>query len=123
MDGDEERQFRVSVTVNEREFVEDVLACLKESGVNATLDKIVDLQMERPSQTVIDISSVTNKQWEALELAVDQGYYDDPRNIDLEWLSSSLSISKSAVSQRLRGAEATVVAAVVESSRTLAESD
>lgn len=46
---------------------------------------------------------LTEKQHEALLLAFNEGYYDNPRRTDLETLANHLDISRPAFSERLQG--------------------
>ena len=46
---------------------------------------------------------LTEKQREALLLAFNKGYYDNPRRTDLETLANHLDISRQAFSERLQG--------------------
>ena len=111
--GDDE--LRVTLTVTEIESVRDVLASL--ASTDATVEpadmEVVDPQDD--SLIEIDVGEITPKQWEALELAFERGYYDRPRRTDLSALAAELDISKSAVSQRLRAAETRLVSAVLQS--------
>ena len=52
---------------------------------------------------------LTEEQRETLRLALDEGYFDVPRRINLTELAARLGISDSAVSQRLRRAIGTVL--------------
>lgn len=61
----------------------------------------------------VDLGDLTSKQRQAIELAVEAGYYERPRDIDLGELGAKLDISKSAVSQRLRAAERKLIEKVV----------
>ncbi|NUB92220.1 helix-turn-helix domain-containing protein [Haloterrigena sp. SYSU A558-1] len=108
-------RIRVTVTVTEDDSIEQLVDCV-EDVVDA---RIVDApgSSRRPTTLRIDVRDVTPKQWEALEVAVEQGYFDCPRETDLETLAATLSISKSAVSQRLRAAESTLLRAIVEATR------
>lgn len=107
----------VSMVVSDIDSVRRVLECL--GDVDATV-RPETLSVETPARSSIsiDVRSVTPKQWEALELAFDRGYYARPREADLGEISDVLSISKSAVSQRLRAAEASLVASVLEAVRS-----
>ncbi|MFC6732031.1 helix-turn-helix domain-containing protein [Haladaptatus sp. DYSN1] len=58
---------------------------------------------------------LTNEQWEALVLAVEEGYFESPRAASLDALSAELGISSQAVSKRLRPAVRKVVQAAVGS--------
>lgn len=52
---------------------------------------------------------LTESQTEALVSAYEHGYYDEPRETDLEELGSALGISKTAVSSRLRRASGRLI--------------
>ena len=60
-------------------------------------------------QVTFDLSALTPKQRRGLELAVVRGYFDDDRDVGLGDLADELGISKSALSQRLRTAQAKLV--------------
>jgi len=53
----------------------------------------------------VDISVLTPKQREALQLAIDEGYYATGKEASMESLADQLGISTSAFSQRLARAE------------------
>lgn len=55
-------------------------------------------------------SMLTERQQEALRTAWEAGYFDIPRRVTLTELSQELGISDTAVSQRLRRAQATICA-------------
>ena len=59
--------------------------------------------------TEIDVSSITSKQQETLETAMEMGYYERPRTTTLSDLADALGISESAASQRLNTAETKLV--------------
>ncbi|MWV64008.1 helix-turn-helix domain-containing protein [Halorubrum sp. JWXQ-INN 858] len=67
-------------------------------------------------QVTFDLSSLTTKQRQGLELAVVRGYFDDDRDVDLGQLADELDISKSALSQRLRTAQAKLIKEVFDES-------
>ncbi|MFC5972047.1 helix-turn-helix domain-containing protein [Halomarina salina] len=56
---------------------------------------------------------VTDAQREALLLALDRGYFDVPRRINLTDLSSEMGISDTAVSQRIRRGITSILAATL----------
>ena len=68
---------------------------------------------DRPAVNV-DLGPLTDTQLETLKMAYVAGYYASPRETDLGELSDDLGVSKSAVSQRLKAAEAKLVASVVD---------
>lgn len=53
--------------------------------------------------------NLTEKQREAVELAVEEGYYDRPRDASLGDLAERLDITRSALSQRLKAVESKLV--------------
>ena len=65
-------------------------------------------------QVTFDLSALTPKQRRGLELAVVRGYFDDDRDVRLRELADELGISKSALSQRLRTAQAKLVTDVFD---------
>lgn len=94
-----------------------VLEVPDHDGLLAVLDAVSDIDIPVQTENIrpatiaadasvtINLGVLTEKQRETLELALEQGYYDRPRESELEDLAAHLDISKSAVSQRLRGAE------------------
>ncbi|RKD89152.1 helix-turn-helix domain-containing protein [Halopiger aswanensis] len=61
---------------------------------------------------------LTEEQREILLLAYESGYFDVPRGITQDDLAEQLDVTDSAVSQKLRRAIATLIAATVETDRT-----
>ncbi|ADD06664.1 HTH-10 family transcription regulator [Natrialba magadii ATCC 43099] len=57
--------------------------------------------------------SLPTEQREALQAAVDRGYYETPRRIDLSELAEELDVPRSTLSYRLRRAEATLATTFV----------
>jgi predicted DNA binding protein len=57
----------------------------------------------------IDMSDITEKQRETLEVAIREGYYTRPRGISLSELAEHFDISEQALAQRLARAEETVM--------------
>lgn len=76
-------------------------------------DARIDLEVAKvynmPEETSDESFGVTQRQREALILAVREGYYDLPRNSSTSDLADQLQISDQAVSERLRRAIATLV--------------
>ncbi len=60
---------------------------------------------------------LTSKQKEALELAMQHGYYEVPRKIELKKLAKSMHITPQAFSEHLRKAEARLLPALTKSLR------
>ncbi|MFU8867286.1 helix-turn-helix domain-containing protein [Natronococcus sp.] len=112
-------RFRVTMVVSDIDSTREVLSCIDDAG-GTVQPETLEVDEPRGGTVRVDLSEVTPKQWEALELALDAGYYASPRTVGLSELADELSISKSAVSQRLRAAESTLVQAVVAATRVAA---
>lgn len=111
-------ELRVRLSVADVETARNVISALEETDATVETD---DLAVDRPREVElaqIDVGRITPKQWEALELAYDSGYYSRPRETDLQELADEFDISKSAVSQRLRSAEKRLVDALLTAVRT-----
>lgn len=93
----------------------DVAAVL---GAIADLDidgvRVRDVRDEERSTVTISPEKLTEVQRRTLLRAVEVGYYAEPREATLADLSAAFNVSKSAISQRLHGAEATIVRQVGE---------
>ncbi|WIV66660.1 helix-turn-helix domain-containing protein [Natrialbaceae archaeon AArc-T1-2] len=106
----------VSVVVDDRTRLTGILSTLETHGSTVELRRITTVDGDDSAE--IDLTGITAKQREAIELAVELGYYDQPRGTDLEELADRLGISRSAVSQRLNAVESTLVRSVVTNSST-----
>ncbi|MFC7214502.1 helix-turn-helix domain-containing protein [Saliphagus sp. GCM10025308] len=72
---------------------------LEESEANSTLKRLTELR-EAPSTT----DRLTEKQYETLLTAFEQGYFTIPRETSMEELADELGISHQALSERFRRA-------------------
>jgi len=77
-----------------------------ERGLQLTLDNLGSGGWE--DQT--DQNRLTPAQRETIQVALDRGYFEVPRRITLQALAEELSVSDTAVSQRLRRGLSTIVA-------------
>lgn len=94
--------------VDRRETVRSLILELRDAVDSVVLDRLMTIGEETNERTtVIDLSILTDKQREALELAVLRGYYDG--RTDLSSMAEELDISDSALSERLRAANAKLV--------------
>jgi hypothetical protein len=98
----------VVTSVPSREALRGLVDDLRDAGATVAVEWLVE-DDQRGGTTEMDVSSITAKQREALETALDLGYYDSPREADLGDCAEALDISKSAVSQRLNTAETKLV--------------
>lgn len=102
----------VSLRVPDRPTLHDALRSLVEADVPFEINRISDAGAHS-SLAIVDMDEFTEKQREALELAFEHGYYETPREGDLETISDELGISRSAVSQRLRAIESKLVYSIL----------
>lgn len=103
----------VSVTVHDRDELKAIVNGLRDRGASVELESIMPLESENGKKVgerqFFDISTITDKQREAVEIAVKTGYYDQPRGADLDELADRLGVSRSAASQRLNIAESKLI--------------
>jgi predicted DNA binding protein len=76
--------------------------------VDATVDRVGEFD-RRQSRG----AALTGRQREAVEAAVDLGYYDVPREATLDDVAAELGVASSTVSDHLRKAEAAVMGELV----------
>lgn len=102
-------QIRIETYLPDRECLGEIVSCLKTvaDGLRLRQLKRIDTgAAERGRDTVtLDLFEVTEKQREAVTMAVAAGYYASPRETSLDELADNLDISKSALSQRLNTVE------------------
>lgn len=108
----------VSLTIPDREELPAIVESLRDRGATVDLRSIAraDEGTDR-RQLAVKADSITEKQREAIRAAFEEGYYETPRRADLGDLAERLGVSRSAVSQRLTGAESTLVEALYEHER------
>ena len=107
--GIDDGSLRFSLVMDDRSTLQDVVAAIRETGASVRLERICHSDDGDGRTLELDASSITEKQREAVELAIESGYYETPRRADLEDLADRLGVSKSAVSQRLNAVETTLV--------------
>lgn len=101
----------ITVTAPDREVLSSLVHALRDVGAVVRLDRICAVGDENAGRVLeLATDGITEKQREAVRVAVESGYYDTPREADLGDLSDSLGVSKSAVSQRLSSVESKLVA-------------
>ncbi len=103
--------YTLSVSLDSSAAVGEVLEAI--AGVG---DGSVDVRTLRPddARTVaVNVDDITPIQRETLVYAVRVGYYRMPREASLSTIADQFDVSKSAVSQRLRKAEASLADQVV----------
>lgn len=95
--------------VSDHDSLTELLQVVHEADVPARTENISQAGLSAESSVNIDLDVLTEKQRRTLELALEAGYYDRPREADLTYLAEELDVSKSAVSQRLRTAETKLI--------------
>ena len=105
----------VALSLASRQVLTTIVEELRERGANVELRSISGENRSTVNrQLTLDVRSITDKQREAVEVAIESGYYDTPRKADLGELADRLGVSRSAVSQRLTAAEATLIEALYD---------
>ncbi len=95
--------------LDDHEALTQLLQLVRESDISARTENILQAGLSAETSVTINLDMLTSKQRETLELALETGYYERPRETDLTALADELDISKSAVSQRLRTAETKLI--------------
>lgn len=103
----------VVLTVPERDVLRDIITDLRTVDATVSIDWLVN-GGDADATAEIDVSSITDKQQEAIELAMEMGYYQTPRDADLGAVAEELGVSESATSQRLNAAETKLVKSFLE---------
>lgn len=108
--GIEDETLFVTAYVDDRETIRDLIAELDPIADAVRLVRLTVVDGPNATEHVtFDLSSLTPKQREAIELAVVRGYFDGDSDTELADIAAELDISKPAVSQRLRIAQAKLV--------------
>lgn len=108
-----DRSLFVTFRLKDRSALRRVIE--KNSTIDSTVQTvtIVDPTNKQAEPLSIEVGHITEKQWEALEVAHERGHYASPRGGNLEAIADELGISKSAASQRLRAAESKIISAIL----------
>lgn len=109
--GTDDGSLLVTIHPSDRADIPELLDGLDAVGYHARLDRVVQIDEDLVGVTPVlcDFDLLTDKQREALELAVSYGYYDRPREATLSELAAELGIGKPAVSHRLQAAESKII--------------
>ncbi|APX96207.1 helix-turn-helix domain-containing protein [Natronorubrum daqingense] len=88
---------------------------LRETGATVQLRRISHAGGGNAESSLeIDVDGVTDKQREAVCVAVEAGYFETPREANLDELADRLGVSPSAVSQRLSAVQSKLVTSLFE---------
>ncbi|WP_247002451.1 helix-turn-helix domain-containing protein [Halosolutus gelatinilyticus] len=96
--------WQVEVRYPDRDTLCTVHDGLVDRGVTVDLRRVSDVSKRAGTE-----SRLTPEQQEALEAALENGYFEIPRDISMEELAAELGISHQALSERLRRAYETLV--------------
>ncbi len=95
--------WQVKLRYADRETLCTVHDRLVENDITVDLRRVTDISTTNSSMT-----RLTPEQQEALEAALERGYFEIPRDISMEELAAELGISHQALSERLRRAYETL---------------
>lgn len=102
----EDEQIVFSVFLPNRDVITDLVEELRAVSELVSLRRITDgCEGVGDEMQEVDLTELTEKQRETLNLAIEGGYYEQPSGLSLKELAADLDVSKQAVSQRLRAAE------------------
>ncbi len=96
--------WQVRVRYADRDTLCDAHDRLVDDGITVDLRRVTDVSKRSGTK-----SQLTPEQREALEAALERGYFEIPREISMEELAGELGISHQALSERLRRAYETLV--------------
>lgn len=100
--------------VPDRNCLVSVLETVSDADVPVRTASITPARLVKGTEVSVDLDVLTDKQREAVVLALDSGYYRRPREATLAHLADQLDITKSAVSQRLRTAERKIIKSAMD---------
>jgi predicted DNA binding protein len=104
-----DQSLQVVLEVTDHEALRSLFETIEECDVSATTETIAPARPCAETSVTVDLECLTETQRETLALALEKGYYDRPRETDLDALADEFDISRSAVSQRIRTAELKLV--------------
>lgn len=94
-------RWTLEVRFTNHEDIGEVDEMFTRYGIEVSYDSI--LRFDEASRE--QFSSLTDQQQEAIEMALEKGYYEIPRGITLAELAEELGISHQALSERMRRAQ------------------
>ncbi|AUG47601.1 transcriptional regulator [Haloarcula taiwanensis] len=106
----------IETYVSDRSVISELVEQLQSAAERVRLRRLTSRQDDETESepATVDLSCLTTKQREAAIIAVDEGYYQQPRQTTLDELASTLGISKSALSQRLNAVESKLATAAFD---------
>ncbi|MFC6765392.1 helix-turn-helix domain-containing protein [Natrinema soli] len=101
--------WQVTVRYRDRDLLTEAYERLVGRGISADLRRVTDVTDADSHET-----RLTPEQQEALEAALEYGYFEIPRGVSMEELAEELGISHQALSERFRRAYETLVDAELQ---------
>lgn len=101
--------WRIKLRVRDRDALTRIHDRIIEREINADLCQVTNV-----TDAASGLPQLTPEQFEALELALERGYFEIPRRASMEDLADELGISHQALSERLRRAYGTLVGATLQ---------
>ena len=118
----EGRRYRWRIVLGDGRPVHDFFDALAEEVDECTGMEMLRLTELGPGGSSLDVdpdASLPSEQRDALRAAVESGYYETPRRIELGELADRLAVPRSTLSYRLRRAEAALATAFVSADDSL----
>lgn len=107
-------EWTVELLVPTREQLSEMYDFSTERGLSMTVDSIYEMNGEGAAR------ELTDDQLDALETALDTGYYEVPRDASMTDVAGELDVSHQALSERLRRAHGRLVADALDGRSTSA---
>lgn len=109
----DESTLTIKTHLSDRELLNELITGLKSAAECVSVWRLKRIAAQddenREKFVTLDLYELTQKQRQAITTAVAAGYYETPREISLGEIADRLDITKSALSQRLKAAEAKLV--------------
>lgn len=112
----------VTLRITDRAVLERIIELYRNTNSEIEMISMSNPCVRGSQPVLLDLGAVTERQWEALEIAHAYGHYSGKRGGGLERIATDLGISKSAASQRLRAAESRIVSGLLGTGRLACES-
>ncbi|MGM0398011.1 MAG: helix-turn-helix domain-containing protein [Halobacteriota archaeon] len=107
----------IGAYADSRETLAEVMAQVRENASHVRLRRLTTASPPTSADEwrheAMEPVTLTEKQREAVQTAVEMGYYATPRSVSLADLADRLGVTRSAISQRLTAVETKLVTALV----------
>lgn len=116
MTGTREAPLYVTVSAEDSDALSRLTELVTGSDGGVRVVGIFDPESDRSDPVMMEFGEIPDKQWEALSHAAELGHYSGKRGGNVGEIAARLGVSDSAVSQRLRAAEAKIISQVIGAS-------